>query len=306
MTDTILVTGGLGKLGSAVVHMLREWGISVVVIDDRSRSSRAPDEHTYVGDFADGDLLMEVFRQHEITHVIHMAALISPAESVLVPELYRMTNVTKTRMLIRFLQGAQVRNFIFSSSAAVYGDTPDTVVSEFSELQPASPYALSKWVMERELDQSGMRVISMRYFNPITREPGDDTVVGALLRASRDGTTFHINGDDWGTSDGTPIRDFIDVEDLALAHVQAVHYINVLPPGNHPVNIGSGIATPIGRLSELVGTITGKPVHVEIGPRRKGDIRGAAADISMARRLLNWKPRVPQGASVAREWENLK
>lgn len=306
MTDKVLVTGGLGKLGSAIVFMLREWGVPVVVIDDLSRSSLPQGEDTYIGDFSDSDLLTRVFGQHDIRTVIHCAAYVSPEESMRHPELYQLNNVIKTRLLISFLQGADIDSFIFSSSAAVYGDAPERVLSEFQDLRPASPYALSKVTIERDLAGAGMRSIALRYFNPITREPASGTALYSALRSATNFTPFWVNGTDWGTSDGSPIRDFIDIEDLALAHVHAVHSISSLPPGVTPINIGSGLATPILRLTKIVERVTGMPVPIRIGARREGDIRGGAADIEMALRVLNWKPRVSLEDSVARAWENIK
>lgn len=305
MTDKVLVTGGCGVLGSVIVYMLREWGYPVVVIDDLSRSSRDPDPDTYVGDFADTHLLATVFREEpDISTVIHAAAYISPEESVREPALYYGNNVTKTRVLIAFLERMGVDQFIFSSSAAVYGDSPEWSLSEFQELRPASPYAGTKMLVERELASSSMRSICFRYFNPITSAPG--TVLHSLFTAAKEFRPFWVNGDNWGTSDGSPIRDFISVQDLALAHVQAVKYLPALPPGAIPINLGSGLATPIIRLTKIVEKVTGLPVPVRIGKRREGDIRGGAADIDMAQRVLNWKPRVSLEDSVAREWERVK
>lgn len=305
MTDKVLVTGGCGVLGSAIVYMLREWGTEAVVIDDLSRSSREPDPYTYVGDFADPDLLSKVFLAHpDIRTVIHAAAYISPEESVREPVLYYQNNVAKTRVLINFLEHLGIDQFIFSSSAAVYGDSPEMVLSEFQELRPASPYAGTKTVTERDLTSASMRSICFRYFNPITSAPG--TVLHSLFKSAIEFTPFWVNGDNWGTSDGSPIRDFISVEDLALAHVQAVSYIGALPPGATPINLGSGQATPILRLAKIVERVTGLPVPVRIGKRREGDIRGGAADIDMAFRVLNWKPRLSLEDSVARAWESIK
>jgi UDP-glucose 4-epimerase len=305
MTDKVLVTGGCGQLGSAIMYMLREWGIPVVVIDDLRRASREPDLATYIGDFSDTELLSKVFLAHpDIRTVIHAAAYVSPEESVREPVLYYQNNVAKTRVLISFLEHLGIDQFIFSSSAAVYGDSPELVLSEFQELHPASPYAETKTVTERDLASTSMRSICFRYFNPVTSAPG--TVLHSLFTAAKGFKPFWVNGDNWGTSDGSPIRDFISVEDLALAHVQAVHHIGALPPGAIPINLGSGLATPIFRLTKIVERVTGLPVPVRIGARREGDIRGGAADIDMARRVLHWKPRVSLEDSVARAWESIK
>lgn len=305
MTDKVLVTGGCGVLGSAIVYMLREWGVPVVVIDDLSRSSRDPDPYTYIGDFADHELLSKVFLAHPDTRtVIHAAAYISPTESVREPALYNKNNFLKTGSLMSFLEHIGVDQFIFSSSAAVYGDSPELVLSEFQDLLPASPYALSKELVERELAASSMRSICFRYFNPITGVPG--TVLHSLFQSVTEFKPFWVNGDNWGTSDGSPIRDFVSVQDLALAHVRAVSHIGALPPGSTPINIGSGKATSLLQLIKTVERVTGLPVPTRIGNRRDGDIRGGAADIGMALRVLNWKPRVSLEDSVAREWDKIR
>lgn len=304
MTDKVLVTGGCGVLGSAIVQTLRQWGHPVVVIDNLEHNAVPPEEDTFIGDFAYVTTLERVFSAHpDIRTVIHCAAYISPEESMLEPERYRLNNIGKTRQLISALHNQGIENFIFASSAAVYGRTHMDHILEDEPHDPRSPYAVTKAVIEHDLRSARLRSIAFRYFNPIGHTLGQGTVLQAAFDAARNGTPFVINGDNWGTYDGTPVRDFIDVEDLALAHVAAVQHIASFPRGVVPINLGSGKGTTIGRLVRVVEAATGKHIDVQWGHRRPGDIRGGAANIARANQLLSWVPRIPFGNSVARAWE---
>jgi UDP-glucose 4-epimerase len=302
MTKTVLVTGACGKLGSHITTTLRQAGYWVVGIDNLKRSCKAPDGPLlYVADFSDYRMLDTIFNTHDIGAVIHTAAFISPAESVAHPGAYFENNVTKTLKLLQYLEKTDANRFIFSSSAAVYG-SEYRIHQEFDTLRPASPYAHTKSIIERELGHYKLRSISFRYFNPIVPKHTTGTVLGEMLAKAGTGVPVVVNGMDWATPDGSPVRDFIDVEDLARAHVHALDVIDALPLGNHPVNLGSGRPVSVLRLARKVSLVTDSLVVTETGPRREGDVAGGYADISMAIRLMNWTPRIPIEQSIQRAW----
>jgi UDP-glucose 4-epimerase len=225
---SVVVTGGAGYIGSTVTSALADHGISPVVLDDLSRG---PVEFTkgrdfYLGDIADPAIWDAIFAKHEVTAVIHCAGRIDVVESVLDPLGYYETNVAKTTTMLTHLCARGVDRVVFSSSASVYGDA--TAAEESTSLAPASPYARTKATVEQILADVGeqIRSISLRYFNPIGADPALRTgqydpnpthVLGRLLGAARDGKPFHVFGTDWPTRDGSTIRDFIHVWDLALA-----------------------------------------------------------------------------------------
>jgi UDP-glucose 4-epimerase len=315
----VLVTGGAGFIGSTIALALQDAGDEAVVLDDLSRGPAAFLRHfpSYVGDVADRRLLDQVFADHpDIVAAVHCAARTVVTESLQDPATYYRENVGKTIDFVTNLLGHGCRRLIFSSSAAVYGNAPERVITERSAVRPASPYATSKLIVEQMLADicaaSPLSALSLRYFNPIGSDPqhrtgpydpGPMDVMGTLLSAAATGEPFWIHGRDWPTPDGTPVRDFVHVWDVAQAHVAA---LRAWPAGDtHLVlNVGSGRGTTVRQLVEAFNAVAARPVEVRYDGRRPGDIPGGYPDIAAARRLLRWRPTrdVTAGVRDALEW----
>jgi len=301
----VLVTGGAGFIGSTVVSALRDAGDEPVVIDDLSRGR--PEFLTAVshrvGDVADPAVLDAVFDEHpDISLAIHCAARMVVPESISDPLTYYRENVAKA---VQFTEGLLARGcerIVFSSSAAVYGTPDTTVVTESSPVRPESPYARSKVMVEQILSDAcaatSLTALSLRYFNPVgcdpqqrswPYDPAPTHALGSLMRAWETGTPFRIHGHDWNTPDGTPVRDFVHVWDVALAHVAAAH--NWAPPagGFDIVNVGSGTATSVLQLAEAFNAEVDNPVRIEYDGRRAGDTVGCHASTQKAHDVLQWQ-----------------
>jgi UDP-glucose 4-epimerase len=301
----VLVTGGAGYIGSTIVLALLDAGDEPVVLDDLSRGTRfamslAP---SYTGDVADRELLRRIFDEHpDIEATVHCAARTLVDESLSDPVGYYRTNVGKTVDLVAELLRAGCSKLVFSSSAAVYGRASDTVLTERTPLAPASPYARTKALVEQLLADTcaatSLSAVSLRYFNPIGCDPAQRCgppaaraadVMGALLDASAAGAPFVIHGRDWPTSDGTPIRDFVHVWDVARAHVAALHSWP-RSEGHLALNIGSGVGTTVLQLAEQFNAVVDRPVEIRFGPRRAGDVAGGYPAIERSSQLLGWRP----------------
>jgi UDP-glucose 4-epimerase len=318
----ILVTGGAGYIGSTVAFALQEAGAEAVVLDDLSRGSAdlLPHFTSYVGDIADAALLDQIFTEHpDIDAAIHCAARTVVTESLDSPITHYRENVGKTVELVAQLLRHGCDRLIFSSTAAVYGTTPDILITEDTPAQPANPYGMSKLIVERMLADvcaaGPLTALSLRYFNPIGSDPhhrtgpcdpAPDDVVSTLLAASDSGEPFWIHGRDWPTADGTPVRDFVHVWDLALAHVAALdHWSTITRHARHQViNIGSGRGTTIQQLADDFNCVATRPVKVRYDGRRRGDIAGGFADASKAESKLAWRATrtVAEGLHDAMRW----
>jgi UDP-glucose 4-epimerase len=321
-----LITGGAGYIGSTIVSACADQGIEVVVLDDlstgcaeyvlrRPRGYRPDDtaaapagQHPlYVGDIADGVLLDTVFADHpDIESVIHCAGKIVVPDSVADPIRYYQNNVCKTLELVQNLLRHGCRRMVFSSSASVYRPDGEPSVDENSALEPQSPYARTKFMAELILrdvvEATELRVIALRYFNPIGADPqlrtGNQSAtpqhaLGKLLSAHESGERFTINGTDLPTRDGTPVRDYVHVWDLALAHVAAIErFDSVLPqPGGYEViNLGSGQGTTVRELVDAFRAVTGGSLLVAEAGRRPGDTVGCYTHSDKAFRVLGWTP----------------
>lgn len=304
----VLVTGGAGFIGSTVALALLDAGAEPVVLDDLSRGPAAFLRHfpSYVGDVADPAVIDQIFTDHpDVVAAVHCAARTVVAESIADPATYYRENVGKTIDFVTHLLAHGCHRLIFSSSAAVYGTAPDRVITERAHPRPASPYATSKLIVEQLLADicaaTPLTALSLRYFNPIGSDPLHRTgpydpiptdVMGALLSASATGEPFWIHGRDWPTDDGTPVRDFVHVWDVALAHVAALQaWPAVARRAPHQVmNIGSGRGTTVRQLADTFNRVAAHPVQVRYDGRRAGDIPGGYPDIGKARALLLWEP----------------
>jgi UDP-glucose 4-epimerase len=307
----VLVAGGAGFIGSTVVSACLDAGITPVVLDNLStgRAEFARDRIFYHGDIADGDLIDKVFAEHpDIDAVVHAAALIVVPESVEQPLRYYRENVAKTIDLVEHVLRNGCGRLLFSSSASIYRPGGDFSVDESSPLEPLSPYARTKAVTEAMLEDAtrayDLRVISLRYFNPVGADPAMRTglqirrpthVLGKMILAAENGETFQLTGTDWPTRDGSGIRDYIHVWDLARAHVQALRRFDKVLPADgatryEVVNVGTGTGITVRELLGVFEEVLGRPIPtMEVG-RRPGDSPGCYTRTERVNELLDWHP----------------
>ncbi len=304
----VLLTGGAGYIGSTVASACLDAGHTPVILDDLSTGARAftAGRIFYRGDIADGDLLARVFAQHpEIAATIHCAAHIVVPESVADPLGYYRNNVSKTVELIGQLSTLGCRRLVFSSSAAIYAPSDDFAVDEHSPLAPGTPYARTKAMVEQVLADAAaaglIRGLSLRYFNPVGADPSLRTgqpasepsdVLGRMVGAGLARQPFTVTGTDWPTRDGTGIRDYVHVWDLARAHVAAIErFDDALDPasGFGVVNVGTGRGTTVRELAREFEQACGSRLEVVDGPRRPGDVVGGFARVDRAGAVLGWR-----------------
>ncbi|SOB79166.1 UDP-glucose 4-epimerase GalE [Streptomyces sp. 1331.2] len=324
----VLITGGAGFIGSTVASALLDRGITPVVLDDLSkgRAEFVEDRIFYRGDIADAALLDRIFAEHpDIEATVHCAAKIVVPESVAKPLYYYRENVAKTVDLLDSLQRLGCTRVVFSSSASIYAPTPDARVDESCPVDANSPYARTKQMMEQVLQDwtrgegaEQQRVIALRYFNPIGADPQLRTglqdlnpthALGKLIEAHTTGAPFTVTGVDWATRDGSGIRDYVHVQDLAEAHVAALlRFDSVIAPGAaeryRVINVGTGDGTTVRELIAAFERAVGARLDVrEAGPR-PGDVIGCYAAVDTARELLDWQPRrgIAEGVADALAW----
>ena len=311
----VLITGGAGYIGSTVASACEDAGHDVVILDDFSTGRRefVGERPLYEGDIADDSLLDRLFGEQQIDAVVHCAAKIIVPESVSEPLAYYENNVAKTVTLLAALQRNGVERFLFSSSASIYAPDEDFVVTEASPLQPGSPYARTKFMVELILEDftraSDVRVASLRYFNPIGTDPklrsgqqleNPSHVLAKLLEAWVNKETFTVTGVDWPTRDGSGIRDFIHVWDLARAHVAALeHFDEATATDPYQVfNIGTGNGVTVKELAASFEKITGDPLKVRFGEPRPGDVAGVYTVSTKAKDVLGWKAELTETDAV--------
>ena len=300
---TVLVTGGAGYIGSHTVRLLTSQGRDVVVLDslelgDKSRLGSVP---LFQGDINDERIIEKICRKHDITDVVHFAAYKAVGESMDQPLRYYNNNVAGTIALVRSLLSNGVNRIVFSSSAAVYGNPESVPVTEESALRPESVYAETKSVVERFLsscDAIGLRSVSLRYFNAAGASAdasiGEDwsmsqNLVPLVMRAILGFSgPLNVFGNDYPTPDGTCIRDYIHVDDLADAHVKALDYLST---GGKSLacNVGTGKGTSVLDVLNLAEQVSGRKVPYNIVGRRSGDPVSVYADPTLIRALLGWK-----------------
>jgi len=301
MRDSVLVTGGAGYIGSVVVAQLLARGYPVVVLDDLSRGHRAAvaPEATFVqGGIGDRAGLDALLRSHRCNALVHLAAYALVGESVAEPEMYRANNVTAGRVLLERAAAAGVRRVVFSSSCAVYGHPRVTPIPEDAPLAPVNPYGETKREFERVLADyaraDGTTVVSLRYFNAAgaTAHHGEDHVpethlIPNVLRvASGRQPALDIQGTDYPTADGTAVRDYVHVLDIADAHVRALEAERTAT-----VNLGTGVGYSVLAVAEAARRVTGRAIPAVARPRRLGDPPELVAVAGRAATILGWRPR---------------
>ncbi|MBU4465399.1 MAG: UDP-glucose 4-epimerase GalE [Actinobacteria bacterium] len=318
---TWLVTGGAGYIGAHVVRALAAAGLSPVVIDDLSsgHASSVPDGVPFVrGTILDGPLVEDTLRTYGAEGVIHVAGFKYAGVSVQRPLHTYAQNVEATRVLLAAMEAADVANIVFSSSAAVYG-TPDVaLVTEDTAKAPASPYGESKLIGEWLLRDQGvatagskhpLRHTSLRYFNVVGS--GDASVYDTsphnlfplVFEALIEGRTPRINGDDYNTPDGTNMRDYVHVADIALAHVAAAKRLVAGESIEAAYNLGSGDGLSVRQIMDAMARVTGIAFAPEIAPRRAGDPDRIVASGERATRDLDWAMRYSVDDMVRTGWE---
>jgi len=314
----ILVTGGAGYIGSHTVYFLRKRGHSVVVVDNLSRGDRTnvPEGILRVVDLRDTARITSILKEERCEAVIHFAAYISVGESTKAPELYFANNVGGSSSLFEAMQQAGVNKLVFSSTAAAYGNPPRVPITEDQPIAPINPYGDSKVMVERMIElldrYRGFRSIRLRYFNACGAEPEaglgerhdpETHLIPLVLRAVLTGEPVTVFGEDYDTPDGTCIRDYIHVSDLAEAHIKAVEHL--LHNGAEAVfNVGTGLGHSVREVLSAVETVSGRKVPYVSGPRREGDPPRLVADSQKLQRTLAWKPvRADLERIVADAWQ---
>lgn len=304
----VLITGGAGFIGSTLASACLDEGIEPIILDDLStgRPEFVAGRVFYQGDIADGDLIDRVFRDHPDIHAtVGCAAKIIVPESVADPLGYYDTNVIKGLALIGHLLRNNCTRFVFSGSAAIYDSGEN--ITEDAPLRPMSPYARTKASFEGALEDitggTPLRVITLRYFNPIGADPKQRTglqttrpthALGVMIDRYRADEAYPVTGTNWPTRDGSGIRDYVHVWDLAAAHIDAVRVfddvVSETSPRYLPINLGSGTGSTVFELIEAFEEVTGRPLDRVLTDARPGDVAGAYPCIDRARDLLGWKP----------------
>jgi UDP-glucose 4-epimerase len=327
-----LITGGAGYIGSTICSALEDSGHTPIIIDSliTGRPEFTRGRIFYQADIADAAALETVFRDHpDIQATVHCAALIVVPESTDHPYEYYQDNVAKSIELFHILDRLGCKRVCFSSSASIYDVVPGFMVTEDSPLNTSSPYARTKYMMEMVLKDFcaaySMRGIALRYFNPIGADPKMRSgihvpvpthVLGKLVdTALGKQPYFQITGTDWPTRDGTGIRDYIHVWDLAQAHIRAVEhfdeaYLRSDDPQAHfqVINLGTGHGVTVRELVTAFEKVWGKPINKKETPPRPGDVAGSYANADTAERLIGWKAELPieQGIADAIKWGEMR
>ncbi len=319
---TVLVTGGAGYIGSHMVWQLLDKGEQVIVLDNLSTgfAFAVPDHVTLIeGDFGDQALVTHILKQHDISSIIHFAAKLVVPDSLKDPLGYYLNNVAKARNLIECAVEGGIKHFIFSSTAAVYGEVGDIAVKETALLNPVSPYGRSKlmveWMLQDTATAYDFKFCVLRYFNVAGSDPagrvGQNTRDATLLikvaveTAIGKRPQISVFGTDYPTPDGSGVRDYIHVTDLVAAHWDALTYLR---GGGESLiaNCGYGRGYSVFEVINVVKKLSGNDFKVVIAPRRAGDPASYVADASLAREKLKWVPKHDNLEEIVRQsldWE---
>ncbi len=315
MNKQILVVGGAGYIGSHMVKLLLANGDDVVVLDDLSTGHR---DAVLGGEFIHGNvgnaaILDQLFRSHQFDTVMHFASFIQVGESVKQPSRYYENNVANTINLLNAMARHQVPYFVFSSTAAIYGNPQYDPIDELHPMAPINPYGRSKWMIEQLLhdyEQAyGLRYVALRYFNAAGADP--DGVLGerhvpethliplAIHAAMGKLPHFTLFGDNYPTPDGTCIRDFIHVSDLCAAHLLAIRHLRT-GKSSDVFNLGNGNGFSVKEVLDTVKSITKHHFKIQVTERRLGDPARLVADASKAREILKWSPDIQDLDAIVR------
>ncbi|MFI6394647.1 UDP-glucose 4-epimerase GalE [Nonomuraea sp. NPDC050540] len=320
----VLISGGAGYIGSTIASACQDAGIAPVILDNlvTGRREFAEERDFYEGDIADGALIDRIFADHpDIEAVIHCAALIVVPDSVADPVGYYRANVSKSLDFVDHLLRNGCRRLIFSSSASIYRAGDDFTVDEESALGPQSPYARTKAHCEAMFADVAatqpIDVLSLRYFNPIGADPKMRTglqlrrpshALGKMIEAYELGEPFQITGTGWPTRDGSGIRDYIHVWDLATAHVAALKRFDTVISRARVINLGTGEGTTVRELADAFNAVVDRPVEVVETGARPGDVAGAYTRSTLAGELLGWTAEhsVAEGIRHSLEWAKIR
>jgi UDP-glucose-4-epimerase GalE len=302
---TILVTGGAGYIGSHTRYFLEKQGYSVLVVDNLGRGYReaVPPAILHTLDLRETDKLTALLEDHRVDAVIHFAAYIAVGESTKNPLMYFENNVGGSLSLLEAMMRAGVKRVVFSSTAAAYGTPARVPIVEDEPYAPINPYGESKVIVERMLEwldrYQEFRSIRLRYFNACGAEPEaglgerhepETHLIPLILRAIQTGSPVTLFGDNYPTQDGTCIRDYIHVSDLAEAHIFAVEHL-LKGGASNVFNVGTGSGHSVKEVVSSVERVTGKKVPFTMGPRREGDPPSLVADSTKLQTTLGWKPK---------------
>ena len=317
----ILVVGGAGYIGSHMVKQLANAGNEIITLDNLSYGYR---DAVKYGEFIEGDLgdttvLTSIFKSRDIDAVMHFAGFIQVGESVLKPAIYYHNNVVNTLNLLDTMMRHDVTNFIFSSTAAIFGEPDYTPIDEKHTKQPINPYGHSKLMIEQILDDYdkayGLRASCLRYFNAAGADPDGELgerhipethlVPLVLQAASGRRQDIKVFGDDYPTDDGTCVRDYIHINDLCEAHSQALQRM-IENDQSARYNLGNGKGFSVKQVIDVAKEVSGKEIKVTMEPRRAGDPAVLVADASLARKELNWQPKFADLTEIVKtawDWE---
>lgn len=307
MEKSVLVCGGAGYIGSHMVRLLAETGCRVVVFDNLSTGHREAigDAHLVVGEIGDPAALDDLFASISFDAVMHFCASSLVGESVRQPLQYYRNNVAGTLTLLQCMLRHGIHQIVFSSTAAIFGEPVSELIAENHPTRPLNPYGRSKLMVERILDDiaetSELRAVSLRYFNAAgaslrggigeSHEPETHLIPNVLKSLAPSGPKLRIFGSDYATPDGTCIRDYVHVDDLARAHLAALEFMD-LEPGHHAFNLGNGEGFSVLEVIRAAERVAGREAAYEIEARRPGDPARLVASSARARSVLGWKPEI--------------
>lgn len=316
----ILITGGAGYIGSHTAHLLSHHGYELVMVDifHHGQQNPLPNIPCYHINIGDRQALEKLFQAHSFDAVMHFAAYIEVGESVKTPDRFYHNNVVNTHTLLAVMRKFSVNNIIFSSTCAIYGNPVQIPMSENHPIAPQSPYAKTKCTVEYMLQDYAaaydFRYVALRYFNAAGADSENNLgevhnpethAIPLLLQAAKNNTPFTIFGTDYPTPDGTAIRDYVHVLDIAQAHVLALEYLKAGKP-SAAFNLGTGSGCSVKELVAIAEKICNKTIPIALAPRRPGDVPILVAHAIKAKTILTWLPKHSNLATIMQSawgWE---